>query len=125
MLHGIRGATTAAANTPEAIHTATRALLEELIERNRLRPDEVAACFFSVTRDLDQAFPAGAARSLGWDQVPLLDLQQAHHPGDLPRCIRVLILLKTDGDREFVAVYQGEAARLRPDLQNSHEEDDW
>ena len=73
--------------------------------------------FFTMTDDLDAAFPAKAARMLGWQQVPLLDAREIPVPGSLPRCIRVLLLWNTDTPQsEIVHVYQGEARCLRTDL---------
>ena len=84
---------------------------------NHIQAEDVAAVFFTVTDDLDAAFPAQAARMLGWQQVPLLDAREIPVPGSLPRCIRVLLLWNTDTPQsEVVHVYLGEARRLRPDL---------
>jgi len=117
MIRGVRGATTVAENTARDIGEATRALLEEMVAANGIRPEEVAAAYFTVTPDLDAAFPATAARALGWQYVPLLDACEIPVPGSLPRCIRVLVLWNTDrAQQEIVHVYQGEATRLRPDL---------
>src|SRR5205823_3620703 len=71
-VRGIRGATTAAANTAEAINEATEELLRELMRVNDLDPSDVACAFFTTTTDLDAEFPAHAARGLGWTQVALL-----------------------------------------------------
>jgi len=117
MIRGVRGATTVAENTARDIGEATRALPEEMVAANGIRPEEVAAAYFTVTPDLDAAFPATAARALGWQYVPLLDACEIPVPGSLPRCIRVLVLWNTDrAQQEIVHVYQGEATRLRPDL---------
>ena len=117
MIRGVRGATTVAENAAKAIGEATRTLLEELVAANSIRPEDVAAAYFTATADLDAAFPATAARALGWQYVPLLDACEIPVPGSLPRCIRVLVLWNTDrAQEEIVHVYQGEATRLRPDL---------
>jgi len=117
MIRGVRGATTVAENTARDIGEATRALLEEMVAANGIRPEEVAAAYFTVTPDLDAAFPATAARALGWQYVPLLDACEIPVPGSLPRCVRVLVLWNTDrAQEEIVHAYQGEATRLRPDL---------
>jgi len=117
MIRGVRGATTVAENTAQAIGEATGALLEEMVAANGICPEEVAAAYFTVTPDLDAAFPATAARALGWQYVPLLDACEIPVPGSLPRCVRVLVLWNTDrAQEEIVHVYQGEATRLRPDL---------
>jgi chorismate mutase len=117
-VRGIRGATTALANTRDAIHDATRELLEMLARANGLNPEDIASIHFTMTHDLDAAFPASAARSLGWNQVALFDAQAPPVPHDLARCIRVLIHWNTDRrSNQIQHVYLREAAQLRPDLQ--------
>ena len=95
-VRGIRGATTAAANTAEAITEATDELLRELIRLNDLDPSEIAFAYFTTTRDLNAEFPAIAARKLGWLEVPLLcghdmDVPESN-PRGVPKCVRVLVL---------------------------------
>lgn len=115
-VRGIRGATTAVANTREAIIDATRELLTTIVSANDLRVDDIAGVYFTVTSDLDAAFPARAARDLGWNDVALLDAQAPRVNGDVPRCIRVLIHWNTDrAAREIVHVYLRDAKQLRPD----------
>ena len=98
-VRGIRGATTAHANTAEAITEATEELLRELVEVNDLDPAEIAFAYFTTTRDLDAEFPALAARRLGWLDVPLLcghDMDvKPPNPRAVARCVRVLILYNT------------------------------
>ena len=106
---GIRGATTAEANTREAIHGATAELLEALIEANGLEERSLASVFFTMTPDLNAAFPAAAARRLGWNSTALLGAVESDVP-DVPdslrRCIRVLILVNTDKEPgELVNIY--------------------
>ena len=123
MVRGIRGATTAAANTREAIVAATRELLEHLIAANDLHPADIASAYFTMTPDLDAAFPASAARTLGWNGVALLDAQAPRVTGDLAHCIRVLIHWNTDRtEQEIQHVYLREARLLRPDRARSNTE---
>ena len=113
---GIRGATTAAANTREAILEATRDMLARLIEANGLRPDDIASAIFSTTLDLNAEFPAVAARELGWLDTALFCTHEMAVPGSLPRCIRVLIHWNTTRRAdEVVHVYIREASTLRPE----------
>ena len=119
---GVRGATTAEANTPEAILSATRELLEELIAANDLAPSDLASGIFTTTPDLDAAFPARAARDLGWTDIALLCSHEMNVPGGLPRCIRVLLHWNTDkAAAEVVHVYLRGATGLRPDLKPTRE----
>jgi len=114
---GIRGATTVEANTAEAILDATRELLSAMARANGLATEDIASAVFTVTADLDAAFPAQAARQLGWHQVPLLDAIEIPVPGSLPRCVRVLLHWNTSrGQAEIRHVYLRGAAALRPDL---------
>jgi prephenate dehydratase len=114
---GIRGATTAAENSPDAILSATTELLQALGAANNLDPTDIASATFTVTPDLDAAFPAQAARQLGWTMVPLLDAVEIGVPGALPRCIRALIHWNTELPPYAIRhVYLRDAVRLRPDL---------
>lgn len=92
---GIRGATSVVDNTRDEILTATKELLEEIVDSNQVEKEAVACVFFSTTADLDAEFPALAARQLGWKEVPLLCCQEINVPGSLPRCIRILVLFNT------------------------------
>ena len=115
-LRALRGATTASANTAEAIHAAVAELVDALMERNDLGGERVLSVTFSVTADLDACFPAASARRRpGWDQVALLDCQQMAVEGDLPRCIRLLAHAWLEPDRQPIHPYLRDAARLRPD----------
>jgi chorismate mutase len=116
-LRALRGATTASANTVEAIAEAVAELLDALVQRNALAGEQVLSVTFSVTADLDACFPAAIARRRpGWDAVALLDCQQMAVAGDLPRCIRLLAHAWLSGEQPVRHAYLREAARLRPDL---------
>ncbi len=98
-VRGIRGATTATANTTEAITEATEELLRELVRLNDLDVSEIAFAYFTTTTDLNAEFPALAARRLGWLEVPLLcghDMNvQLPNPRGVPMCVRILLLYNT------------------------------
>lgn len=116
-VRGIRGATTTEENTPEAILEATRELLRALVAQNEIDPAEVASCYFSTTPDLNAAFPAYAARQLGWLTVPLMCGHEMSVPGDLPRCIRILLHLNTEKPQIAMHhAYLRGAVALRRDL---------
>lgn len=114
---GVRGATTVEDDDRDAILSATRELLLAMVESNGIQPEDLAAIFFTCTPDLAAAFPAEAARELGWREVPLLDAQEMAVPGALPRCIRALLLWNTSRPLGQVRhVYLRGAQMLRPDL---------
>ena len=116
---GIRGATTVTENDASAILDATRELLEQIITENDVREEDVTSVLFTATPDLDAAYPAVAARRLGWTHTSLICTQEMAVPGSLSRCIRVLVHWNTDRViDEIHHVYLREARRLRPDLAN-------
>src|SRR2546422_136546 len=90
-LRGLRGATTAPANTGQAILDATAELLRALQDANGFQPEEVESAIFPSPPDLTAEYPARAARLLGWSGVPLLGAAEVAVPDGVPRCIRVLL----------------------------------
>lgn len=117
MVRGVRGATTVAEDTPEAIIDGAVALLREVITLNGIQEEYVASVLFTTTPDLTAAYPARAARLLGWESTALMGMQEMAVPGGLERCIRVLVHWNTaKGLDELVHVYMNGAERLRPDF---------
>jgi len=115
-LRGVRGATTAKANTREAIIEATREMLEKIVEANGMQTEDICSALFSTTRDLNAAFPAVAARQLGWTDIALMCWHEMDVPGSLQNCIRVMVHWNTTKRAsELVHVYIRGAEVLRPD----------
>ena len=115
-LRGLRGATTATANTSEAILEATDELLRALQAANGFQPDDIESAIFTSSPDLTAEYPARAARRLGWNDVPLLGASEVAVPDGLPRCIRVLLHFHTaTPPRALKHIYLRDAAKLRPD----------
>ena len=114
---GIRGATTVQSNDSEAIVQATRELLEAIICANDMHEEDIASAIFSTTPDLTAAFPAKAARDMGWGHAALFCCQEIAVPNSLLQCIRVLIHWNTSKTQEeIVHVYLNGAKKLRPDI---------
>ncbi len=120
-VRGIRGATVASTNQGEAILSATRELLQAILNANpTLRPQDIASALFTLSDDLNAAYPAKAARQLGWISTPLMCAREIPVLGSLPNCIRVLLHWNTDLPQAAIHhVYLGQAANLRPDLRES------
>jgi len=115
---GIRGATSIESDNKNYVLEATRELLTAILEANPgLRSDDVASAIFTTTEDITSAFPALAARELGWESVPMLCAREIPVPGSLPLCIRVLIHWNTNKEQPAIQhVYLRNAIKLRPDL---------
>lgn len=116
-VRAIRGATTVPHNTATAIQEAVSELLDELEAHNTINPRDVVSLTFSVTRDLDAIFPASVARRRpGWEDVPLLDVQQMHVVGSLGHCIRLLMHINCEvPQNQLYHPYLRQAQKLRPD----------
>jgi chorismate mutase len=115
---GIRGATTIESDTKENVLSATRELLNAILTSNpALRPANIASAFFTTTEDIASAYPAQAARQMGWGLVPMMCAREIPVPGSLPKVIRVLVHWNTElSQNEITHIYLNDAVKLRPDL---------
>jgi chorismate mutase len=115
-LFALRGATSVEHNDATEILDTTTVLMNEIMQRNGLAPEQVVSCIFTATDDLDAEFPAVAARAVGFEGVPLLCARELAVPGSLPRVIRVMIHYYAEDGHESKHVYLGDAVALRVDL---------
>ncbi len=115
-LFALRGAVSVERNDAKDILDATSELMQEIMRRNSLTPENVVSCVFTATRDLNAEFPAVAARAVGFDRVPLLCAQEIPVPRSMPRVIRVLIHYYAEDEHVPAHVYLGNARELRADL---------
>ncbi len=121
-IRGIRGAIDVARNTRHEIFHRTQELLRAMIRANRIRKEDVAAAFFTMTPDLDADFPAYAARDIGWKHVPMMCASELPVPGAMKRVVRAMLLVNTyQTPEEIRHQYLGITAALRPDL--THQSD--
>jgi chorismate mutase len=118
-LFALRGAVSVERNDASEILDATTKLMQEIVQRNSLQPQDLVSCIFTATNDLNAEFPAVAARALGYQGVPLLCAREIAVPRALPRVIRVLIHYYAEDGHESQHVYLGEASTLREDLQSA------
>lgn len=115
-LFALRGATTAVANTEDEILAVTEELVVEVLKRNDLTPNALVSCIFTCTDDLNDQFPAVAARRIGLNSVPLLCAREIDVPGALPRAIRLMLHYYAPADHVPSHVYLRDAVTLRTDL---------
>jgi chorismate mutase len=113
----VRGAIQVDADDRDEILTATTELLQAVLERNHLDPENLISVVFTATPDLRSEFPAYAARQMGITDVPLLCAQEIDVPGAMPRVLRLLAHVETSLSRHDLRhVYLRGAAQLRTDL---------
>jgi chorismate mutase len=116
-VRGLRGASTCEENTLDEITEVTQELLREMLERNGVHHDDVISVLFTTTSDLNAAFPATAARGVGFGDVPLLCASEINVPGAMPLTVRVLMHAYSERDRgDLRHVYLRKAPSLRDDL---------
>lgn len=120
MTRGVRGATTVKENTETALLQATVEVVKEMVKENEIKAEQVSHVFFSVTDDLNAAFPAKAVRELeGWQHVPVMCMQEIPVPNSLPMCIRVMLVADIQTNQQDVKhIFKNNAIKLRPDLSN-------
>ena len=120
-VRGIRGAISVDADDPDQIRSATRELIEAILERNEISDfDDVMSAVFTTTPDLTSCFPAEAARSIGMTTVPLLCAAEIPVQGAMPLCIRILLHVNSERKpADIEHVYLREAQKLRPDMQSA------
>lgn len=118
-MRGIRGAISVKKNTRTDILKNTSLLLKEMVAKNKLSENDIISIFFTATDDLDEVYPAVAARQLGFTDIPLLCYQEMKVKDSLEKCIRVLMFVDYDYSfQEIEHVYLKKAKILRPDLSN-------
>ena len=114
----IRGATTVNYNTKEDILEETTLLINDIIKSNDLHSDDIISMCFTMTSDLDAAYPAVAVReNLELSDIPLLNFEEKYIVGSLEKCIRVMMYINSDKNKSDIKhVYLNKAEILRPDL---------
>jgi chorismate mutase len=116
-VRAIRGATQVPANDATSIGEGSKELLTAILTANGISIDDVISVLLTATPDLNAAFPASAAREIGFQSVPLLCAQEIDVPGALPRTIRLMLHCNTTlSTHEIEHIYLHGASVLRKDL---------
>lgn len=116
-VRAIRGAIQVEANSADAIAAGTKELLEEILRANELPVADVISVLLTATPDLTAAFPAAAAREVGFESTPLLCAVEIDVVGALPRVIRAMATVETRRSASEIShIYLGGAKVLRRDI---------
>lgn len=116
-VRAIRGAVQVEGNTPEAIAAGTKELLSAILSSNALSVEDVISVILTATPDLTAAFPAAAAREVGFESTPLLCAVEIDVDGALPRVVRAMATVETPlSASEIAHIYLGGAKALRRDI---------
>ena len=116
-IRAIRGATQVSSNDAVSIGEGSKELLSAILIANDLTVEDVISVLLTSTPDLNAAFPASAAREIGFASVPLLCAQEIDVPNSLARTIRVMLHCQTPRSMAQIEhVYLHGAKVLRKDL---------
>ena len=113
-MKSIRGAIAVVENTDESIVNASKSLINSIMNVNNLTEEDIVFALFTVTNDLNTAFPAKAFRELGMMSISALDTKAPEIQDDLDGCIRLLLTVNNDIE-DIQHVYLQDAKKLRPD----------
>jgi len=116
-IRAIRGATQVEENSALAIAAGTKELLAEILRANELEVSQVISVLLTATPDLNAAFPAAAAREVGFESTPLLCAVEIDVPGALSKVIRAMVTVETERSMaEISHIYLAGAKALRRDI---------
>lgn len=115
---GIRGAITVENNSIEDIKNVTVELLNEMILINDIKIEDISFAIFTLTKDLNAAFPAKFAREIcNFEFVPMMCYNELDVPNSLQKCLRIMLNINTKkSQKEIKHVYLKGAKILRKDL---------
>lgn len=116
-VRAIRGATMLSADDAAEMTAAVAELIAEMLSRNGITSDEIISMLLTSTPDLTCAFPAAAARTLGFADVPLICAQEIDVAGAPQRVVRIMAHAELTVPRSDVKhVYLRGAEVLRLDI---------
>lgn len=116
-MRAIRGATQLRKDDLAELNEAVTELLTEMLDRNNINAADVINVFFTATPDVKSGFPAAAARSLGWQDIPLICSVEMDVKDCLALVIRVMMQIQSNQSRsEIKHIYLRGAEVLRLDI---------
>ena len=72
-MKSIRGAIAVVDNNELSIISSAKSLILSVMKENNITEEDIVFALFTVTQDLDQAFPAKAFRELGMNSIAAID----------------------------------------------------
>lgn len=98
-MYALRGATTVDSNTEEEISLRSLEMVDQIIEKNNLKTEDIIAMIFIATEDIDAAYPSKFVRKLrNMPSVSFMNVQEMKVVNSLEKCIRVTIFVNGNSD---------------------------
>ena len=88
--------------------------ITDYIEQNNIKIEMISHAIFTLTEDLNAAFPAKFARlNLGWTDVPMMCFNEINVPNSLAKCLRIMVVINCEETFSPKFVYLDGAEGLR------------
>lgn len=118
----IRGAIDVSENTAQGIREAALTLWDEVVQVNDLSTQELISLHLSCTQDLDAAYPGKFIRlERNLTKISIMHSNEMKVVGQMPRVLRLEVLVERCNSKASQPVYLGKAKELRKDLQRFQE----
>jgi len=116
-MYALRGAINVKDNKEEDILEATKTLMKEIMQENKLKESDLVSIITSATDDLTKVYPGRAIREIGYNSTPILCLQEMKVENSSKKMIRLLVHVDREKNKNQVKhKYLKDAKKLRPDL---------
>ena len=109
----IRGAVNLSEDTVSEVRDGVFELLDAVVENEPLKSCDIVLFLVSATPDIRSVYPCRYVREYGFDQVPLLCVQEMDIGDSMPMTIRFLIQVENAEGRDFI--YIRDTVSLRGD----------
>ena len=107
----IRGAVNIYSNTKAEIEEASLRLMDEILNNNNLKYEDIISVQISSTADITAYYPATALR-LGGCTAPLFSCLEPPIENAMPLCIRFLILAGFNNKTKPLNIYLNDTIKL-------------
>ncbi|MFL0246632.1 chorismate mutase [Candidatus Clostridium stratigraminis] len=115
----IRGATTINEDNIDEVKEASIELFNKIIKENNIKKEDFVSIIFSCTNDIKSCYPGKYIREhFGLDKVAIMHFNEMEVNNSLKKCIRVMLNVNIDNNKEIKYIYLNNAKILRQDLIN-------
>lgn len=115
----IRGATTINEDNIGEVRKAAIELFNEIIKENNIEKKDIISIIFSCTSDIKSSYPGKHIREhFGLNKVAIMHFNEMEVNNSLKKCIRIMLHVNIDYNKDIKYIYLNNAKILRQDLIN-------
>ena len=116
-MYAVRGAISVKKNKASDILEATKKIMKNIMQENKLQKEELISIITTTTDDLTKVYPGRALREMGFNLTPILCMQEMKVENSGQKMIRLLVHVDGNKNKDQVKhQYLKKAKQLRPDL---------